>query len=289
MISLDIATFLLQWAAGGLFFLWVTTRRREVSIGYGWLMRGTYGVIALCALVVGVRYSFVPIREISAAAVVIATGVVGWVSWDRRKAGVALQRERVYARSQRIVEMTGIDRAEHEFDESVPEFPPNLDLIAPALGLVGVIAGGVAAGDPMWLTVGRTLIGALFLGCISDAMLLGHWYLTQPGLPRAPLLELVKYLGYLWPVHTILFLFNPGMIQALNGTIDDGYNGMLSWFWLACVITTIVLIIVTRMALRERYYSAVMAATGLLYLAILTAFGSDLVARAILSLADSLT
>ena len=33
---------------------------------------------------------------------------------------------------------------------------------------------------------------------------------------------------------------------------------------------------------KERYYSAVMAATGLLYLAILTAFGTDLVARAVL-------
>ena len=39
----------------------------------------------------------------------------------------------------------------------------------------------------------------------------------------------------------------------------------------------------TRAALRERYYSAVMAATGLLYLAILTAFGTDLVARAVLA------
>ena len=36
-------------------------------------------------------------------------------------------------------------------------------------------------------------------------------------------------------------------------------------------------------SLRERSYSAVMAATGLLYLAILTAFGMDLVARAALA------
>jgi len=36
----------------------------------------------------------------------------------------------------------------------------------------------------------------------------------------------------------------------------------------------------TRAALRERRYSAVMAATGLLYLAILTAFDMDLAARA---------
>ena len=41
MIDLDAASVLLQWATGGLFFLWVTTRRREVSLGYGWTMRGT--------------------------------------------------------------------------------------------------------------------------------------------------------------------------------------------------------------------------------------------------------
>lgn len=288
MISLDIATFLLQWAVGGLFFLWVTTRRREVSLGYGWLMRGTFGAIALCSLVVGLRYGVVPLRELASVGVILATIVVGWVSWDRRSAGVQLQRERVQRKSQRVVEMTGIDRAAQQFDESADEFPPNLDLIAPAIGIFGVIAGGVAAGDPMWLSVSRMVAGTLLMGCVSDAMLLGHWYLTQPGLPRAPLLELVKYLGYIWPFHTALFLVNPGMIQALNGTVTDGYNGMLAWFWVACVVTTIALVIVTRMALRERYYSAVMAATGLLYLAILTAFGSDLVARAILSSAESL-
>jgi hypothetical protein len=73
------------------------------------------------------------------------------------------------------------------------------------------------------------------------------------------------------------------MVSALNGTIDDGYGGLLGWFWLACAVTTGGLLIVTRLALKERAYSAVMAATGLLYLAILTAFGTDLVARALLS------
>ena len=42
MIRLDAATVLLQWSVGGLFFLWFTTRRREVGLGYGWLLRGTY-------------------------------------------------------------------------------------------------------------------------------------------------------------------------------------------------------------------------------------------------------
>jgi hypothetical protein len=146
-----------------------------------------------------------------------------------------------------------------------------------------LLAGGLAAGDPAWLSVARTLVGALFLGCVTDAMLLGHWYLTQPGLPRAPLLQLVRHLGYIWPVEVVLLLIPPGMVEVLTGSIDDGYNGMLGWFWLACAVTTIALVWVTRQALKERQYSAVMAATGLLYLAILTAFGTDLVARAVLS------
>ena len=58
---------------------------------------------------------------------------------------------------------------------------------------------------------------------------------------------------------------------------------MLGWFWVASAVTTIVLVVVTRAALREREYSAVMAATGLLYLAILTAFGPIWSARAVLA------
>jgi hypothetical protein len=179
--------------------------------------------------------------------------------------------------------MTGIDRDEQRFDPSVGEFDPRLDLVAPILGAVGLLAGGVVAGDPVWLSVARTFVGALFLGCVSDAMLLGHWYLTQPGLPRAPLLQLVRHLGFIWPVEVVLLLIPPGMVEVLTGSIDDGYNGMLGWFWLACAVTTIVLVWITRLALKERQYSAVMSATGLLYLAILTAFGTDLVARAVLS------
>jgi hypothetical protein len=113
-------------------------------------------------------------------------------------------------------------------------------------------------------------------------MLLGHWYLVQPGLPRAPLNELVRWTGWLAVPEIVLLLIPTGMISVINGTIDDSYGGLLGWFWIACAVTTVGLVIVTRLALRERQYSAVMAATGLLYLAILTAFGIDLVARALL-------
>ena len=89
---------------------------------------------------------------------------------------------------------------------------------------------------------------------------------------------------YIWPLEVVVLLLPTGMISVINGTIDDGWNGVLGWFWLASAIVTGVLTFVTRAALKERSYSAVMAATGLMYLAILTAFCTDIVARALLAI-----
>ena len=283
MITLDAATVLLQWAVGGLFFLWVTTRRREVGIGYGWTMRITFGLMAAGGVVVGLVVDPVPVREAFGIGVVVATCVALVVSWQRRKAGVAGQRTEEERRSARVAEMTGIDKDAQRFDRNVPEFPPGLDLLAPLLGLVALVAAGIDAGDPVLLALARTLVGALFLGAVSDAMLLGHWYLVQPGLARAPIIELVRWTAILWPLELLVLLWPTGMLSVLAGTIDDGYGGMLGWYWVASTVATILLVGATRAALRERQYSAVMAATGLLYLAILTAFGMDLVARATLA------
>ena len=290
VISLDAATVLLQWATGGLLFTWVTTRHREVGLGYGWLMRGTFMVMAAAALACGLAFGSVPVRDAASAGVIVAAGVALVVSWARRRAGVSGQRADHDRRSARVAAMTGIERstASVALDDPGsaamgPEFPPALDLVAPVVGAVGLVASGVDAGGSIWLSVARVLAGAAFLGAITDAMLLGHWYLVQPGLPRRLLNELVRATMIVWPIEVGLLLIRPGMIQVLNGSIDDGWDGVLGWFWVACAITTIVLLFVTRAALRERAYSAVMAATGLLYLAILTAFGTDLVARAVLA------
>jgi len=283
MIRLDAASFLLQWAVGGLAFTWLTTRRREVGLGYGWLMRGLFATFALASIVVGQAIGPVAVRDVAAAGVVAATGWALVVSVRRRSAGVTGQRERVERRSARVAAMTGIDRGEQRFDGDAAEFPPALDLVAPAIGLVGLVAAGIDAGSPDWLSVLRLVVGAAFLGTVTDAMLLGHWYLVQPGLARGPLLELVRWTGWLWPLEVGVMLIPTGMVSVLTGAIDDDYGGILGWMWATCAITTIGLVLVTRAALKERQYSAVMAATGLLYLAILTAFGTDLVARAVLA------
>jgi len=158
-----------------------------------------------------------------------------------------------------------------------------IDLIAAVVGFLGVVLASLGTEHPdgaLWLA--RLLVGAVFLGAVSDAMLLGHWYLVQPGMPRKLLNQLTNVLLVVWPIEIIVFLWPTGMISVLNGTVDDGWNGVLGWFWLACASLTGVLAWFTRAALRERSYSAVMAATGLSYLAILTGFGTDLIARALL-------
>ena len=255
-MRLDLATFLLQWAAGGLGGLYVTTRRREVGLGFGWLLRSIFAALAFGAALVFLRHDHPSAGDTIAAVGAIACGLAAVVAL------IASVRCR---------------------KQGVGGFAPAYDIPAPILGAVGLLGATSVAGGGYPLTAARILVGAAFLGVVTDAMLLGHWYLVQPGLPRTHLLELVNLTMWIWPLEVLLFLIPTGMISVFTGAIDDGYNGILGWVWFACAIGTIALVYVTRLALREPYYSAVMSATGLLYLAILTAFGTDLVARAVLS------
>lgn len=283
MIRIDAATVLVQWAAGGWLFLWVTTRRREVGLGYGWLQRIVFMALALGSLAASLASGLVWTRDLTTLGFLVVGAVALAISIVRKSAGVAGQRTVVERRSARVAAMTGSERDRARFDASAAEFPPLLDLAAATVGLLAVLFASIYAGSPFALSVARGLCSALFLGVVSDAMLLGHWYLVQPGLARDPLQELVKWSGIIWLPETLLMLWPVGMVSVLNGAIDDAYNGLLGWFWVACVIATITLVAVSAAALRERGYSAVMATTGLLYLAILTAFGQDLIARILLA------
>ena len=285
VISLDAATVLLQWAVGGMAFCWFTTRRRQVGLGYGWLLRGIYATMAAGAFAAGLAFGVVPVREAASLGVAATCLLALAVSIVRRRAGVAGQRAEHDRRTARVAAMTGIERP-----AGAPatvtrgrEFPPVLDLVPVAIGCIGLVAAALDAGGNTAVSLLRTFAGAAFIGSVTDAMLLGHWYLVQPGLPRGLLNELVDAVGWVWPVEVVALLLPTGMISVFTGAVDDGWGGTLGWFWAACAATTLVLVVVTKAALRERQYSAVMAATGLLYLAILTVFGTDLIARAVLA------
>ena len=135
MIRLDATTVLLQWAVGGLLFLWVTCRHRQVGIGYGWLLRITYIIMMVSAFVVAVLTEVVIEREIIIMGVVVATIVPLLNSFLKRK-------------------------------EENKYINPNLDLVAPILGMVALVVAALDAGGPPALAIARTLVGASFLGAV---------------------------------------------------------------------------------------------------------------------------
>lgn len=283
-MKLDLGTFLVQWAAGGMLFGWVTTRGRLVSLGYGWLLRAVYGVMAITAIAVWSRSAH-DARHIASMAAAAATAVAALfgigLSAVRRRAGVSGRRELDRTRRARVAEMTGREADDDSY--AAREFPPIVDLLAAGLGFATILVATPISGGTFWVAALRLVVGACLLGAVSDAMLLGHWYLTQPGLPRDPLQELVKWTAIVTPFAIVTWMIPTGMTAVFSGQINDGFSGLLGWVWVVSGASTLLLVGATWLALKERFYSAVMAATGLLYLAILTAFGIDLVARAVLS------
>jgi hypothetical protein len=254
----DLATVLLQWAAGGLLAGWVTTRRRVVGVGYGWLVRGVFASLALGGTVAAISAS--------------GTGAVVRVAGGAAMSALAL-----------VAVVVSVQRRRAPVSDAHRGFPPGLDLLGPAAGVGALLGAASVVGGPYPLTAARLLVGAAFLGLVTDAMLLGHWYLVQPCLARTPIIELVRAVCWLWPLEVALLLVPTGMVSVLDGRLDDGYGGLLGWTWVVSAATTLGLAILARRALQEPYYSAVMATTGLLYLAILTAFGTDVLARALLA------
>ena len=108
MIRLDAATVLLQWAAGGMAFCWFTTRRRMVGLGYGWLLRGIYLLMAAGAFAAGLAFGVVPVREAASLGVASSCLVALAVSVARRHAGVSGMRAEHDRRTARVAAMTGI-------------------------------------------------------------------------------------------------------------------------------------------------------------------------------------
>ena len=242
-MRLDGATFLLQWAVGGLAFCWVTTRRREVGLGYGWLLRGVYGALALGAVRGFAAQEATTSRVVAlvaSALVVVAAVATTWVSVLRRGAGVSGGRAERSRRRARVAAMLSSADDPGPGDEPgarTAEFPPGLDLVAPAVGALGLLAAANLAGGPYPLAA-RAPARRCRLPRRDqrrDA--------PRPLVPRAARLaagalqELTRWSAALWPLEVAVFLLPTGMWQVIDGTIDDGYGGLLGWIWIACAVT----------------------------------------------------
>lgn len=109
----------------------------------------------------------------------------------------------------------------------------------------------------------------LALGGITGEMLLGHWYLVDPTMPRL-VLRALAIGGIVGAVVDAL------MVVVVVGSPAGGFATAVFW---GLAATTVLLMTAVVGALRHPAYSGVMAATGLSYLAVLTGVAAVFVGR----------
>ena len=120
------------------------------------------------------------------------------------------------------------------------------------------------------------ITGILFLGGITTEMLLGHWFLVDPTLPRWSLMALDAIAATGLALEVVV-------VVASGSLTMTGADAVFSAVYLALTVFCVLLMLGVWGSLREPRYSGVMAATGLSYLAVLVAFGVVTVGRSLVA------
>jgi hypothetical protein len=114
-----------------------------------------------------------------------------------------------------------------------------------------------------------------------DGLLLGHWYLTDRGLSRGPINRSTSFLivaVLLEAAAVVAGGFGPTRATSnFNPLLTSA--GLASWIALGMVGATALIAIVIRAALKGPRASAVQAATGFFYLAVITALTAEFAAK----------
>jgi hypothetical protein len=166
--------------------------------------------------------------------------------------------------------------------------------IACGIALVAIVSWYVSL--PTWGYAGTllsTAAGTLAVGAVVLAMTLGHWYLVTPRLPRQPLEQMTLFLLGVIAVQCVLLLINVAIPvrEAPDATAFLGSNtlGANPAFWLRIVIGLLFPAALAWMSyVSSKGYpaneNAMMAATGLLYIAVGAVVVGEVLARGLLFL-----
>ncbi len=143
----------------------------------------------------------------------------------------------------------------------------------PFVGVLFIVAG-IAYMIEAALVGGWVLAvtASVSLGGVTGEMLLGHWYLIDPRLPRWTLRALAGA--------GIIGLTADALALAFLGELPGGGGAVAFWILTA---TSIILMVGVLGSLRYPAFSGVMAATGLSYLAVLTTLGGTFLGRALVA------
>ncbi len=193
-----------------------------VGLGYGWLLRGVYGVMAAIVACLLEARSRPRRRRVHVDRGDRARPRLVVLAFVARSASAAARRSR------------GVGEA---------RVPP----VSIAPRRFGFVALFGLAGGRGWAVLARVAApargrGVPRRGDRRDA--------ARPLVPRAagPLARAARRSSsrcacYVWPIEIVALCLPPGMIGVLDGDVDDGYGGLLGWMWVVSAITTIVLVV----------------------------------------------
>ena len=157
--------------------------------------------------------------------------------------------------------------------------------VTAAIGVVALLlAAELVRNWPWWLAGLELVSGMLLLGAVWNGMMLGHWYLNQPGLnPRA--LGRLTELGLAGVAASAVLgvtaaseLANASTEGAVLGLPGFGESFSLAFYlvWIALLGLTGAVVWAARRCVSLR---SIQSATGLLYVAVLSAGVSEFLVR----------
>lgn len=151
------------------------------------------------------------------------------------------------------------------------------------LGVAVLYAFARTADASFSVTFFELLAGAAFMGAVLDGLLLGHWYLTDRKLSRAPINRMAWILiaAVVLEAAAVIIGSLGGEPAARSTTLNPllSIAGSATWIALGMVACTGLIAVMIRLTLRGSRPTAVQSATGFFYLAVITAFTAELAAK----------
>jgi hypothetical protein len=149
-------------------------------------------------------------------------------------------------------------------------------LMPPGFGAVAVAAYGLTA-----------ITSALVLGLVSGAMLFGHWYLIDLEMPVDYLRTFIRLLGIVLVADLIalgLAIALPLILGSANSAaaVHDLFASHLGLLAVRLILGPIATIVLVWMGWQTLKIPQTMAATGLLYIAIMSVLVGEMLGRFIL-------
>ena len=261
-----VLILLVELAAGSLVF--VTWFERRGQITHGYVQMGGVVVVPTLLLAIVIAFTITPVEVID--------------GFSLRSSAVDLLR---------VALLVFMAIAVVNFIAAFVEHMPVARVSGVVGGAVGVITLAILAAlvaGPAWSylgVLGSMLAAAVALGGSMMAMSWGHWYLTNSGLPKEPLEEMsLVVLGALvaQAVFAIVAAAVPVREVPLTQTAFGVELGQNPAFWFRVGVGLIFPGVLAWLAWRAAAIRGMMAATGLLYIAVGAVLTGEVLARGLL-------